>query len=238
MAPKASALLAIPMPVLKCTMPLYLCRYRKICSKYRDGPTVLLLARKEGHILGGEKVPREWNRGEVKRFVESAVGPTFAAKFNLTGSQMMMLDQNAMQRRCGGGWSVPEVDLVVTKGGNYDGAEANGSNAASAVDGGDSGADVAEESAEQTETKRVEAEAAAAGEAAGLKLWEEWATKLRHAKAARSRLGSSGSISVGSGGGAAAGRQDVPVSITVLTPELAPASAVKAAASDDPATAE
>ena len=125
----------------------------------------------------------------------------------------MMLDSKAMQRRCGGGWSVPEVDLAVTNGGNYDGAEVDV--CAGATD------DVVsvELNAAQADEKREEEEAAAAGEMAGEKLWEEWAMKLRLAKKAQSRLRSAGGGVSAVAKGPPVCNQDIPVSIAVLTLE-------------------
>ena len=41
---------------------------------------------------------------KVKAFVKKVAGEQYADRFNMTGSQMLMMDVKGMQRRCGGRW--------------------------------------------------------------------------------------------------------------------------------------
>ena len=201
--------------------------YHKLAAKYRDAPTVLLLAPKvgkKGKISVDE--PGKWNRKQVKAFVNAAIGKVYADRFNITGSQMLSLDNKAFQRRCGARWSCAAFSDKL----------------------------VEDDGALSEEALAAEQAAADAAEAAGQVLWDRWSDKVRAAKAVNSRLRGAGSgFQAGGGGGAAGGGAaagsktrfhagfDVPINITVLTPELAPGGsrlpppAVAAAEHDAPA---
>jgi hypothetical protein len=69
-------------------------------GRYRDAPAVLLLAPGAASETSKKDGPVSWNRDRLKKFVR-AIAPEYAEKFNITGSQMMMLDNKAVQRRCG-----------------------------------------------------------------------------------------------------------------------------------------
>ena len=202
--------------------------YRKLTAKYRDAPTVLLLAPKpvEAKSTKAIKVdePAKWSRKKVKAFVKKVAGEQYADRFNMTGSQMLMLDIKGMQRRCGGRWSCAAFSDKLAE----------------------------DDDALTAEKLAAEAEAAEAAEVAGKALWDAWLAKVRAAKAAGSRLRGAGSgylnkmrgdaaaagAGAGGGGGGAAAAlaestpvparpafdatYDVPVDITILSPDKGP----------------
>lgn len=78
--------------------------YARMKRRYRDAPAALLRAQPATDASKVDQ-PLKWNRKEVQAFVQSVIGGEYAQRFNLTGSQLFMLDVNGVMRRCGGRWS-------------------------------------------------------------------------------------------------------------------------------------
>jgi len=73
----------------------------KLEQRYRDAPTILLV---RDPAKEADDWPGTWSRKRVKEFITS-LAPQVADRFNVTGSQMLTMDNKTMQRRCGGRWS-------------------------------------------------------------------------------------------------------------------------------------
>ena len=75
--------------------------YHKLEQRYRDAPTILLV---RNPAKEADDWPGTWSRKRVNDFITS-FAPEVADRFNVTGSQMLTMDNKTMQRRCGGRWS-------------------------------------------------------------------------------------------------------------------------------------
>ena len=76
--------------------------YHKLMQRYRDAPLALLMRGPAKET--DSKWPGNWTRTQVKAFITDLF-PEYVEKFNCTGSQMLLMDNKTMQRRCGGRWS-------------------------------------------------------------------------------------------------------------------------------------